>query len=776
MTVTAPSPRFAAYAGDGGTGPFPIPFRFFASAEVKAAVVDADGGRETLEGLVIEGAGEPTGGQATTPRPIQVGETLVLWTEIAPVQPADYIAADAFPAETHEAALDRLTLIAQDHARDLARALKVDLGETPPALGTRDELVADVAAQVGAEALAQIEAAGSRELATTVATIGATKASAVAQINQVASDQADVLGFAGGGLFDTIPQSAGFDGGFAVTDMNGWTIRSTDPDINKYWFVDGMAGPVVRMKVPGVDWSGEIDAYQIAILPSIPDSFAVYLNAYDALSNGAVLPNRLAVDAANIDENILLYDTGYIPNRGAGTAVVHGTDGEWVLWEAASTGDTYHWWFSDLPPAASYGIRWEIKSSIGSGAQNIRYGASATLQSLTITETPQTVEFDFTASGSGSSYNNFGVRGDGTNTPKLLVRRIILKNGVLAAALPVWASLKRGTGDARKELAWPNSLPKSGNFLDNTGNLARVAIRDPDHTTGNDYRNIGNSGVTLIVACKLDTGATVSSAIGVDVNAVKGTTATSLGIGTTTTSIVAHQPSTIGVGSSGWLRAAIEDEGIHILCMRAENLRQIASLAEIDFNWDTDAFAMEANVWRLGGVSSSATWKGKIRAAAIAFDFVSEDDRNAAIEKMAYDIALEGDTVRDFDFAMIYGDSRLATAISATTRLIEQVTVDGHYGTDPNLYTYQFATGGENLATLQSGDLSRMLTMAAQMAKSGRRGIVTGLLGTNDSAAMIADPTAYEALQRSTIWTPMNAVEGSVNLYFAPFNETARHN
>ncbi len=130
MTVTAPSPRFAAYAGDGGSGPFPVPFRFLEAADVKAVVVAADGGRAPLDGLTLEGAGDAEGGQATTPRAIAVGETLVLWTDTALVQPADYIAADAFPAETHEAALDRLTLIAQDQRRDQARALSAPPGDT----------------------------------------------------------------------------------------------------------------------------------------------------------------------------------------------------------------------------------------------------------------------------------------------------------------------------------------------------------------------------------------------------------------------------------------------------------------------------------------------------------------------------------------------------------------------------------------------------------------------------------------------------------------------
>ncbi|MDO9334844.1 MAG: hypothetical protein Q7T61_00445 [Caulobacter sp.] len=515
--------------------------------------------------------------------------------------------------------------------------------------------------------------------------------------------------------------------------------------------------------------------------PTMPTAFRIYLNSADPLTNGAVLPNRLASDPTNIDENIILYDTGFMPNRGAGAAVVHGADGEWVLWEAGSTADTYAWWASDTPPAGTYGIRFEVKSKAGSGSQSIRYGNVSFLQSLAITETPQTVNFDFTATGISTNYNTFGVRGDGTNTPKIMVRRIILQacggsgQPANAAAMPAWASLKRGCGDARKELAWPNGLPKSGNFLDNTGNLARVAIRDPDHTTGNDYRDVGASGVTLIVAAQLDTGGTGAAAIGADINAVNGVAATSLGIGVGTSGIfVSQNPTSIGVGGSGWSRIAMLNEGLQILCIRAENLQQIASFHEIDYNWDTDAFSLLGNVWRLGGLSSAGTWKGKIRAAAIAFEFVSEEDKVEAMAKMAADIADEGDVVDNFDFAMFYGDSRLATEIPTTQRLITQVTADGYYSGERNLFSYQWATGGETLAIVAT-EMPRMLTMARQMTYRGRKGIITGLLGTNDYSLMVADSLAYLASQVSTIYTPMDALEGSERLYFAPFNEIVRY-
>lgn len=390
MTVTALSPRYATYAGDGGTGPFPIPFRFFAAAEIKAAVVGPDGGREPLDALAVEGAGEPTGGAATTPRAILAGETLVLWAETALVQPADYIAADAFPAETHEAALDRLTLIAQDQARDLARAVKVELGGTPPALGTRDELIADVAAEVGAEALAQVTAAGASEVAGAVATIGATKAAAVAEINQVASAQADALGFAGGGLFDVIPESAGFDGGFAVTDVNGWTIKSADPETNKYWFVAGVAGPVVRMRVPGVDWSGEDQAFRVYQQPQWYSTPTAVLSAAAAfLQSGKYIPNESSPTPPS--GNLFALTTGDIRNTTSGVTITKqaalgptGLTPNSAVQGVHTTTSAFRF-LNDAIPPDTWDLTVKVKG-VAAGTTNVRRGATASLTSDTVSD------------------------------------------------------------------------------------------------------------------------------------------------------------------------------------------------------------------------------------------------------------------------------------------------------------------------------------------------------------------------------------------------------
>lgn len=300
MTVTAPSPRYAAYAGDGGSGPFPVPFRFLEAAEVRGLVIAADGTRAPLDGLTIfipgeGGAGGLAGGEATTPRPIAVGETLVLWADTALVQPADYITADAFPAQTHEAALDRLTLIAQDQRRDQARALSAPLGdrlgplpdtarrkgmlltfdaETGDPVTDRDyagfveeviaslDVTSEAVSAVAAERDAAVGAVDANKNAALISVNGA-RDSGLDDIASAVSTGATALGLTAGGVLDVVSTEGGFEEGWAFTDMAGWTTADF------HFSPSGVIGQVVRHRTPGSDFSGLAGSYRIAEPPPV---------------------------------------------------------------------------------------------------------------------------------------------------------------------------------------------------------------------------------------------------------------------------------------------------------------------------------------------------------------------------------------------------------------------------------------------------------------------------------------------------------------------------
>lgn len=110
MTVTTTSSR-VEYTGNGVTTAFSVNFYFLANGDLK---VYQNG---TLKALTthytVTGAGNPAGGTVTFLSAPTNGHSIVIFRDPALTQSVDYQANDPFPAETHEQALDRLTMIAQ---------------------------------------------------------------------------------------------------------------------------------------------------------------------------------------------------------------------------------------------------------------------------------------------------------------------------------------------------------------------------------------------------------------------------------------------------------------------------------------------------------------------------------------------------------------------------------------------------------------------------------------------------------------------------------------
>lgn len=118
-----------SYAGNGATVTFSVPFYFLAAADL-VAVIRSSAGVETTKVITthytVTGAGVLAGGTVTMVTAPATGETLVIYRDAALTQGADYVANDAFGAESHETALDRLTMLVQrlDDRADRAMGLK----------------------------------------------------------------------------------------------------------------------------------------------------------------------------------------------------------------------------------------------------------------------------------------------------------------------------------------------------------------------------------------------------------------------------------------------------------------------------------------------------------------------------------------------------------------------------------------------------------------------------------------------------------------------------
>ncbi|MCM0756090.1 discoidin domain-containing protein [Desulfovibrio aminophilus] len=129
------------YAGNGETREFPLPFRFLAPADV-SVVLRAVGGTERTLSLgtdyAITGAGLAQGGVCRLTTAPAAGEVLSLTRAPRLVQEVDYQENDAFPAESHEAALDQLTMICQALDEKIARAPLVKVSAAARGLSLGD--------------------------------------------------------------------------------------------------------------------------------------------------------------------------------------------------------------------------------------------------------------------------------------------------------------------------------------------------------------------------------------------------------------------------------------------------------------------------------------------------------------------------------------------------------------------------------------------------------------------------------------------------------------
>jgi hypothetical protein len=135
-------------SGNGTQHSFPYGFKIFADGDLDV-IIRSSTGTETVKQLntdyIVTNAGNDSGGNvlfkfntgtssdahfsSTDKRP-QSGETVILRRGLDITQSTDYVANDPFPAESHEDALDRLTLISQELQEELGRSIKLSRTNT----------------------------------------------------------------------------------------------------------------------------------------------------------------------------------------------------------------------------------------------------------------------------------------------------------------------------------------------------------------------------------------------------------------------------------------------------------------------------------------------------------------------------------------------------------------------------------------------------------------------------------------------------------------------
>jgi hypothetical protein len=134
MAVQSPTSSIT-YAGNNSTAtPYAVPFLFLDNTHLKAQARDEGGVVTDVVLTNHSGSGDPNGGTVRTAVAVPPTSSLIIFREIPFTQTTIYQEGGDFPAKSHEAALDKLTMAAQQLQRS------IDLQFPQIGLGYRETL------------------------------------------------------------------------------------------------------------------------------------------------------------------------------------------------------------------------------------------------------------------------------------------------------------------------------------------------------------------------------------------------------------------------------------------------------------------------------------------------------------------------------------------------------------------------------------------------------------------------------------------------------------
>ena len=132
MTISSTTVK-VSYFGNGSTTVFAYTFKILDDDEIQV-IIRSSTGTETVKTktthYTVSGVGSSGGGNITFLTAPTATQTVVLRRLTTQTQETDYIANDPFPADSHEDALDRITMVAQEIQEELGRAIKLSKTNT----------------------------------------------------------------------------------------------------------------------------------------------------------------------------------------------------------------------------------------------------------------------------------------------------------------------------------------------------------------------------------------------------------------------------------------------------------------------------------------------------------------------------------------------------------------------------------------------------------------------------------------------------------------------
>ena len=307
MTVSTTTNR-ASYSGNGSTTAFAYGFKIFADADL-TVIIRSSAGVETTKTLTthytVSGAGTDSGGNVTftTGNVPASGETIVILRELTLTQGTDYVANDPFPAESHEDALDRLTMITQQLDEAVGRSLKVSQTNV---IATSDFTTS---ATDRANKILSFDGSGDLTVTegkvdTVTASVSAVSAggSPTASATYTASSGALALAF---GLVTGNTGATGNSAGMQLTFSN--STSDADPGAGKLALNNGTIASVTEMYFDDVDDNGA--------------TISTFVQSFDDISN-ATARGIISIEKEGTPATFALFKvTGAVTNASGYTKV-----------------------------------------------------------------------------------------------------------------------------------------------------------------------------------------------------------------------------------------------------------------------------------------------------------------------------------------------------------------------------------------------------------------------------------------------------------------------
>ena len=178
MAISSEVRKAGPFTGTGTVTAFPFNFKVFAASDLVVYLTEPNGSETTMQigrdyTVQINADQEASpGGTVNTVLPLASGRLLTISSMLPYLQPARLTNQGGFYPDVINAALDRLTILAQQNAEQIGRSVKVPISSST----TPDGLISQLTADAAKASTAAASAASSQAAASDSAAVASTKA------------------------------------------------------------------------------------------------------------------------------------------------------------------------------------------------------------------------------------------------------------------------------------------------------------------------------------------------------------------------------------------------------------------------------------------------------------------------------------------------------------------------------------------------------------------------------------------------------------------------